>query len=174
MPELNLSKDSTYYQYTLVRKYSVPRLFSILYALLLAAVCALFVVRFGQAGIYAVVAAGIGVPLLHTTIARIYRRLSGRSQDAWSFRFASPWAGFLPDGHCPYRRCLRMLHQISFLGAALLALIYVWGPPEYAACGLLVHAWIILPHYALAPVFLRLKPGGLIRYGKREAAYYMP
>lgn len=174
MPEPSLSKESTYYHYTLIRKVSVPRAFSILYALLLGGLCALFIVRFGKEGAYAVSVAALGVPLLHTLIARLYRRFSGRLQGPWRFRLASPWAGYLPVGHFSYRRCLRMLHQISFLGAALLALLYVWCPPVYAACGLLVHAWIILPHYALAPVFLRLKPGGLIRYGEREVSYYMP
>jgi len=174
MPELNLNKDSTYYTYTLVRKLSVPVVFCIVYALLLGGLCVLFVVRFGKDGVYAAAVALLGVPLLHVLIARVYRRLTGALPDAWRFRVSSPWAGYLPAGHSPFRRCLRLLHQTALLGTALLALLYVWFPPVYAACGLLVHVWIVLPHYAAALAFLRLKPGGLVRYGRRDVSYYMP
>lgn len=174
MPERTLSKDSTYYTYTLVRKLSVPVAISVVYALLLGGLCAAFVFRFGMHGAYAAAAALLGIPLLHVLIARLYKRLSGALPEAWRFRLGSPWAGYLPAGYSPFRRCLRMLHQTAFLGAAIAGLLYVWFPPVYAACGLLVHTWLVLPHYAAALAFLRLKPGGLIRYGKREVSYYMP
>ncbi|MEO3947941.1 hypothetical protein [Gorillibacterium sp. CAU 1737] len=174
MPELTLSKESTYYQYTLLRKLHVPRFFGPLYGMVLTGLCALVVARFEREGLYAAGGALLGVPLLHVLIARLYRRLSKRTPDVWGFRFRFLWGGYLPVSYCPYRRCLRVLNQLSFLGGALLALLYVWAPPVYAASGLLVHLWIILPHYALAPIFLRLKPGGLIRYGSHEVSYYMP
>lgn len=175
MPDLSLSKESTVYNYTLMKKITVRLPWVGLYGLLLAAAVCLFLWQYGPHGGKAMLIAFVAMPLIHYIIIRLFIGLSGllRNQE-WSFRLTLPWFGYLPVGYMAFSSYCAVYLQILIIGAAGACLLYVWLPVVYTLTLVFIHFWLMLPHVLLLLRFRKFKSNrGLIRISNKDASYYL-
>lgn len=175
MPDLSLSKESTVYNYTLMKKITVRLPWVGVYGLLLAAAACLFLWQYGPHGGKAMLIAFVAMPLLHYIIIRLFIGLSGllRNQE-WSFRLTLPWFGYLPVGYMAFSSYRAVYLQILIIGAAGACLLYVWLPVVYTLTLVFIHFWLMLPHVLLLLRFRKFKSNrGLIRINNKDASYHL-
>ena len=175
MPDRSLSKESTVYNYTLMKKITVQLPWVALYGLILAAAAVFFPFHYGPHGGRAVLCAFLAMPFLHYMIIRCFIGLSGRLKNQeWGFRLALPWFGYLPTGYITFSSYCSVFRQTLVIGAASACLLYVWLPAVYTWVLLAIHLWLMVPHILLLLRFRKFKSNrGLLRISSKDASYYL-
>jgi len=173
-PQKKAADTATIYSYRLVKKvaFDPPRLLS--YILLLAPLA-----------IYEGTAAAVNLLLLpvcfavvhgvHAAILFAYIRLKEERQPRGSWRFVPhlPWFGLLPQNYASLRLFRRVHHQMLWIGLAAFSCVYLWLPPALWVQLVYVHLWTLLPRFVLMLSLPQPADGGMLKFGRREAGYYL-
>jgi hypothetical protein len=165
-----ISKDSTVYSYTLVKK--IPH--NLPLTALYWAFPALWLIKDAAEGGWASFLSGwIGVLVLQSVLMRIclffIRNSSARY---WSLRFGPVWTGFLPNGFVslPW---LRRLHLHAFwAGLAWIGALYPWLPGKVLQDLVFFHLWIMAPRLMMMALFRKKAPAGWLKISGRETSCY--
>ncbi|MBC8081033.1 MAG: hypothetical protein H7X86_11855 [Gorillibacterium sp.] len=174
MENRSISRDSTIYNYTLIRKINVRIPFVGLYGLSLAIAATLAGQHYGEQGLKALLASFVTIPLLHYIIVRLSIFFTDEVHlHEWSFCLLLPWFGYQPVGYVSFSKYCNLLHQTFWIGTAAACLGYVWVPQVYTLAFIFTHLWLILPRYVVFIRFRKLKAGGLLRFSHKDASYYL-
>jgi hypothetical protein len=175
MAERKLSADSTVYHYTLVRKLNARPLYGALSLAALAGYMLFAGLHDGRPGVAAAFASLAAVPLLHYVFTRMYIAYTRRHKQLnWKMRWSVPWPGYLPAGSIAFSAYSLWLHQLAWIGAAAISLLYVWLPDVWFYSLLFMHVWILLPRYVVFFSFRNLKKDGIVRFDANDISYYQP
>ncbi|MDF2724666.1 MAG: hypothetical protein K0Q59_4341, partial [Paenibacillus sp.] len=143
-----LNKESTIYNFTLIKKVRHRPLLLLLYGIL-PLPAALFLSVTVSRWIWLAIMAGLVLlPLLYSLLTHLYLRLIGSDiGGSWSFAWRLPWLGLLPKLHFPLRNVILIHHQLFWIGLAAIGCLYPWlGIGEWGALAAL-HIWFLLPRY---------------------------
>ncbi|WP_166245766.1 hypothetical protein [Paenibacillus turpanensis] len=173
---LHQQRDTTIYQYKLIRKVTHRSAAFFALPVLLAGA---FVFNALQGNPLQMVMLVLWIPIwlvIHRFLISLLQRIrQDPGASRWGWRKGWPWFGFLPNYHYGLRTFLMYYWNLLFVGIAAACLIAPWGDWLWAANALFIHLWLVVPRIATA---LRLKRGskdyGMIRITDQDIGYYLP
>lgn len=175
MKDKKIADNSTFYNYTLIKKIIFTRPFKLfcLYFNIFLLGCDLF--YFHLEGLIAYL---IGIPaivlLQFILVTIVLQTTNDSSRKHWEFRFNMPHLGYLPNGFVPLKSLYRVHAHLLLVGSAVIGVIYIWIPAAYFNSFVFVHLGLLLPRLIVLWRFKNLKPSGLVKINQKDAAYYMP
>ncbi|MEF3306518.1 hypothetical protein [Paenibacillus sp. GYB003] len=169
-----LDKDSTIYNFTLVKKVRHRPLPLLLYGLLLLPAAVLWA---ASTSVYVLASFAGGLlllPLLYSALAALYTRLLVPDQRSpWSYGWRFPWLGLLPEQHVPLRIVILIHHQLLWIGCAVVCCLYPWIGEAHWSALLALHIWYLLPRYWIFFMLRHVKKPGLLKINAADTSYYV-
>lgn len=169
--EAILSKQSTIYSYTLVKRIYHSLYKKILYFLVLA--LAVFF-KFDPANWHPFL---LGYPIIlvfHTLLVRIYFQFTiGMAMRGWSYRWGIFWFGSLPDGYASIKLVSRIQLHLFWIGLSMIILLYPWIPITWLISLMVFHLWILMPRLWMLFRFRPYRKNGLIKITEKETSCYL-
>ncbi|MFD2611578.1 hypothetical protein [Paenibacillus gansuensis] len=167
-------KESTIYQYQLIRRIRHSLFFTGLYPALLVTYIFYSILTHGWNNIIWLGISAGSVLLVHSIgIYLLCWRNGERLRGCWKFQFQLPRFGWVPA--TSYTRLDRFRHmfvQLFWLGLFLFAALSPWAAHHAAMHGVVLHLWVLLPQLTLLLRCLRQPGSYLIRFGIRETSIY--
>ncbi|GIP41386.1 hypothetical protein J31TS4_46660 [Paenibacillus sp. J31TS4] len=168
-----LAEHATIYNYTLLKKLTVPPLYASLSIGLLLAAALYTILRHGLAGLAAVLAGAVLVPLLQAALTKaMLRWLHGYRAVPWGWMFVYPWLGYLPAAYIRVSRLFFLQLHLLVAGAALLAVLYIWLPAYWFGMMAAIHLWLLAPRLVLLWKLHGVAEQGMVKLAGREIALY--
>jgi hypothetical protein len=165
-----LSKDSSLYQYRLLKRIRYNSIVMFLYWSILAAVAAWNLFRYHP---YSLLFALVVIPLLHTLLIYLHVTLKEkRSLAHWRFQFRFPWLGYAPTNHIALQRFMNVQLQVLWITIMISGSFYPWVALDVMLNLLIVHIWIFLPRLIL---FFRLRKHtrtGYLKLNEKDTSCY--
>jgi hypothetical protein len=169
-----LAENSTFYNYTLVKKIMFTRAFIMLflYFNLFFLICD--VIYFKLEGLLAYLISIPAIVLLQfLLITIVLQSTKDPSRRLWRFRVHPPCLGYLPSGFVGLKSLHRIHAHLLLVGTAVIGVIYIWVPASYFNSFMFVHLGLLLPRLIILWKFKKLKPSGLIRFHEKDVSYYI-
>lgn len=170
MNDRNLSKDSTIYNYRLLKRirYSPFWTFSHLGALL-----GFYVFDIIRLDPFRFPASLAVMALLHHLLMHLLFIMKEEyNPDFWFLRFRFPWFGMAPDNYCPLSKCRQLGIQLLWIPFLLAVCIYPWISLSSIIHLAIAHIWLVLPRLALLYRLRKHSKIGLIKIGVQEISCY--
>ncbi|UKS26195.1 hypothetical protein LOZ80_32410 [Paenibacillus sp. HWE-109] len=169
--EPNLSKQSTIYSYTLVKRIYHSLYKTILYFAILA-IAVLY--KFDSSSWLPLL---VSYPLLlmfHTLLVRTYFQFTiGMAMRGWSYRLGIFWSGFIPDGHASVRLVSRIQLHLFWIGLSVILLLYPWIPEKWLIYLTIFHLWMLMPRLWILFRFRPYNKTGLVKISEKETSCYI-
>ncbi|MBD0384519.1 hypothetical protein [Paenibacillus sedimenti] len=166
-----LSKNSTIYSYTLMKRMHHAVYKIILYFLLLVTI---LLYQLNTTNWLAIL---ISYPILiiaHTLLVRIYFQFTiGSAMRGWSFKWGIFWCGILPDGNASIRLVSKVQLHLFWIGLAYIAILYPWIPHIWLKYLAIFHFWIMMPRLWMLFRFRPYRKNGLIKITSKDTSCYM-
>lgn len=169
-----LDKESTIYNFTLIRKVRHRPLPLLLYGLLPVPWIVYLAVSTSFRGLLWVAGGILGMPLLYSLLTSLYLKLLGSEQrGTWSYGWKLPWIGLLPDQHVPLGGFTLIQHQLLWIGLAIIGCLYPWIDNVQWITLLSLHIWLLLPRFWIVHLLRRTKKPGLLKINPADTSYYV-
>lgn len=173
---VNISKDSSIYQYTLIKRIYHRVILSILfYALTIITVIILLALEGGNIAAigwfflaYLIVHAG------HTVwFSRFTRSKNKYSTTAtWGYVWYFPWQGIIPKSYAPLSFLWKTHLHLFVIGICVCLLTIPWMPTALS-CGIVFfHLIILVPRIIMFEILRRKNPNGIARITKPHISLY--
>lgn len=173
MKDQKIAENSTFYNYTLIKKIAMTRTFTIFCLYFNIFLLACDVIYFHLNGLIAYVVAVPSIALLQfILITIVLQSTNDSSRKHWGFRASLPFVGYLPSGFVALRSLYRVHAHLLLVGSAIIGIIYIWIPPAYFNSFMFVHLGLMLPRLVILWRFKKLKPSGLVKFNERDVSYY--
>lgn len=169
-----LDKESTVYNYRLIKRIRHRPLPLLLYGIL-PLPAALYLALVVSPWSLLWIAGGIVlIPLLLSGLTSLYLKYLGSGQrGAWSFDLRPPWLGLIPGEYAPLAGFVRIHHQLLWVGLAVLGCLYPWIPfPNWVSL-LAVHIWYMAPRLWILYLLTRAKKPGLLKISRNDTSFYV-
>jgi hypothetical protein len=169
----NLSKESTYYQYKLIKKinYSTPIL-SIYFGLFTLFLLSTWLF-FGLKELLALLISGIALQGLYALlIIVIYSAQGKRDPKQWGYGFNWLWFGYIPKQLVSISFVNSLHWQLLILCTAVILSLTPWTSPLFVALLLMVHIWSLLPRLYILTSFAHYKKSGLLKISSQDSSFY--
>ncbi|TXK78212.1 hypothetical protein [Paenibacillus sp. N3.4] len=171
MQEPNLSKQSTIYSYTLVKRMYHSLYKIIIYFILLLA---MLTYKFDPGNWISFI---LSYPLLlifHSLLIRIYFQFTiGMAMRGWSYRWGIFWSGYLPDGNASIRLVTIIQLHLFWIGLAIIVLLYPWIPTPWLIHLTIFHLWMLMPRLWMLFRFRPYRKSGLIKITSKDTSCYV-
>jgi hypothetical protein len=169
-----LDKDSTIYNFTLIRKVRHRPLPLLLYGLLPFPI-AVFLAKSVSSWSLLWVAGGLLLlPLMYGILTNLYLKLLGTDQrGTWSYAWRLPWVGLLPNQHFPLRIITRIHHQLLWIGLAFICCSYPWISKVHWLTLIALHVWFLAPRYWIFFLLRRSKKPGVLKINASDTSLYV-
>ncbi|GAA3411866.1 hypothetical protein ACFFNY_30160 [Paenibacillus hodogayensis] len=168
-----LDKDSTIYNFTLIKKVRHHPLALLLYGLLPLPFALLLILTGSPYGLLPMSGAIVLLPFLYSSLTRLNMRLSNMEQrNDWTYQWKFPWLGLLPYQHTPFGIVIRLHHQLFWIGLALIGCLYPWLGYSHWLAMAGIHLWYMAPRYW---IFWRLRQSrkpGLLKITAQDTSFY--
>lgn len=175
MKEQKIAENSTFYNYTLIKKIMFSRSFKLFCLYFNIVLVSCDVIYFQLQGLIAYL---IGIPtiafLQFFLIKIVLQTTNDSSRRHWSFRVNLPCVGYLPNGFVTLKSLYRVHAHLLLVGSAIIGVIYIWIPAPYFNSFMFVHLGLLLPRLIILWRFKKLKPSGLVKFNLKDTAYYTP
>jgi hypothetical protein len=169
-----LSKESTLYQYKLIKKitYAQPVLiayfgFMLLYLIMLligVGIVEVLYMLIGAAGLHGFYA------LLQMLICSTQGRWNAKQ---WTVSLRTVWFGFIPKQHFSASLLYSLHVQITFIGLAGILSLIPWAASIVIINLLILHFWFMLPRLIILFIFSKHnKGGGVIKINQMDSGFY--
>lgn len=169
--EPNLSKQSTIYSYTLVKRIYHSLYKRILYFLILA--LALFF-KFDPTNWIPMLVSYPILLVFHTLLVRAYFQFTiGMAMRGWSYRWGIFWCGSLPDGHASIRLIGKVQLHLFWIGLSLIMILYPWIPIPWLVYFMIFHIWMLMPRLWMLFRFRPYRKTGLMKISEKETSCYL-
>lgn len=165
-----LSKDSTIYNYRLLRRVHHKAVHHYAYWLLtvLAWIYALLHIELLS---FAVVL--FGIPLVHAVFLHtLHRTKEGQAPKAWRWSFRMPWFGYTPGNYIALAKVLRLHNQLFWIVLLILACFYPWLSTDVLLFAMFYHVWLLLPRLMIIFMFRKYKSSGLLKINPHDTSCY--
>ena len=169
--ESNLSKQSTIYSYTLMR-----RIYHSLYKIVLYYLSLILVIfyKFEPSHWLPLLVSYPLVLILHTLLIRAYFLFTiGMAMRGCSYRWGIFWSGFLPEGHASVRLVTKVQLHLFFIGLALILILYPWIPGTWLIHITIFHCWMLFPRLWMLLRFQPYRKNGLVKITSKDTSCYM-
>lgn len=169
-----LDKESTIYNFTLIRKIRHHPLVLIGYGIVPIPIAIYLAISLSPRSLLGFVIGVLLLPVLYSVLAGLNLRLTGSGQRGnWSFIWRFPWIGLLPDQYFPLRVVTMIHHQLLWIGLAAVCCLYPWLSMENWLPLLALHLWYLLPRYWIFFLLRRAKKPGLLKINSNDTSYYI-
>lgn len=169
-----LDKESTIYNFTLIKKVRHRPIPLLLYGILPLPVAVFLSISVSPWSLLSFIAGLLLLPLLYSLLTKLYVKLLGSEQGgAWSFAWRLPWLGLLPNQHFPFRAVTRIHHQLLWIGLAVICCLYPWIDRGHWLSLLALHIWFLIPRYWIFFLLRRSKKPGLLKINDHDTSYYV-
>ncbi|MCD1261916.1 hypothetical protein B5M42_024280 [Paenibacillus athensensis] len=166
-----LSKDSTIYNYKLMKRMRHSLVKIAFYLAMLAALAGLGL-KHGSWAPYL-----LSYPILlvaHVVLVRLYFQFTvGGMMRNWTFHWGFFWIGLLPVGNASIRLVSRVQLHLFWIGLTGLAVLYPWMPPNWMYALMLVHMWMLVPRLWMLFRFRPYRKAGLIKITGKDTSCYL-
>jgi hypothetical protein len=173
LKDQKLAENSTFYNYTLVKKIMFTRAFITLslYFNLFFVICD--VIYFKLEGLLAYLISIPAIALLQfILITIVLQSTKDPSRKFWRFRVHPPCFGYMPSGFVALKSLHRVHAHLLLVGCAAIGVIYIWLPSSYFNSFMFVHLGLLLPRLIILWKFKKLKTSGLIKFNEKDVSYY--
>lgn len=169
--ESNLSKQSTIYSYTLMRRFYHSIYKIVLYY---ASLILLLLYKFDSSHLFPLLVSYPLMLIFHTLLVRAYFHFTiGMAMRGWSYRWGIFWSGFLPEGNASVRLVTKVQLHLFFIGLALILIMYPWIPATWLAHLTIFHCWMLLPRLWMLFRFQPYRKAGLVKISSKETSCYI-
>jgi hypothetical protein len=174
MKDQKIAGNSTFYNYTLIKKivYTRSLIMLSLYFNLFLLVCD--VIYFKFAGLLAYL---IGLPaialLQFILITIVLQTTNDPTRKHWKFRLTPPCIGYMPYSYISLKGLYRVHAHLLLVGSAVIGVSFIWIPASFFNSFMFVHLGLLLPRLIILLRFNKLKPPGLVRFNEKDASYYI-
>lgn len=169
--EPNLSKHSTIYSYTLMKRLHHSLYKVVLYFTLLVLV--LFY-KFDTANWLPLLASYPLLLIFHTLLIRIYFQFTiGMAMRGWSYRWGVFWSGFLPEGNASVRLVTKTQLHLLWIGLSMIMLLYPWIPDKWLIHFTIFHFWMLIPRFWMLLRFRPYRKAGLMKITDKDTSCYI-
>ncbi|MEK8133047.1 hypothetical protein WMW72_34730 [Paenibacillus filicis] len=168
--ERTLSKNSTIYNYRLLKRVHHKPWHQYLFALLtiLAWIYALLLTDPLPFGLVL-----FGIPIFHGIFLRILLQTKeSLIPGSWRWSFRLPWFGYAPFSHISLSKVRRSHIQLFWIGLAMLACLYPWIDTHTFIFAVFFHVWILLPRFTIILLFRKHRAVGLLKINERDTSCY--
>jgi hypothetical protein len=173
LKDQKIAENSTFYNYTLIKKIAMTRTFTLLCLYFNIFLLSCDVIYFHLDGLIAYV---VGIPaialLQFILITIVLQTTNDSSRKHWGFRTSLPFLGYLPSGFVALKSLYRVHAHLLLVGSAIIGIIYIWIPPAYFNSFMFVHLGLLLPRLVILWKFKNLKPSGLVKFNEKDVSYY--
>jgi hypothetical protein len=170
--DLSLSKDSTIYNYTLLKRIHHSLYKAIMYAAFILILAAYDFSN--QSWLELIIAYPITL-VAHLGIVRCYFYFTnGRVMHGWTFRWNLFWTGILPNGYASIRLVGKVQRHLFWIGFVLLLGLYPWLSNRLLLNLAYTHGWLCLPRLWMLLRFRSYRKKGLIKFTHKETSCYLP
>ena len=169
-----LDKDSTIYNFTLIRKIRHLKLPLLLYGMAPLSAAVYLTITDSPLSLLWFAGGLLLLPLLYSAVAGLnIRLLDFAPRGAWSYIWRLPWIGLLPNQYSPLQSLIRIHHQLLWIGLAAICWLYPWMAAKHWLIVIVLHLWYILPRYWFFFLLQRTKKKGLLKINTRDTSYYV-
>jgi hypothetical protein len=172
------SKDTTIYQYRLLKKVSYSFIITLGYIMMLVPFLlanALYSLRISKTllPLWSVIIAYPSILLIHAIVIIIYLQLSRNyGLNSWSFRIGIFWHGYLPKGHYSLRTHRTIQRHQYWVSCLLLLSLHPWIPFITWMDLLLIHIWTMLPRIIILSKFQQIPTNSLLLISHKDTSCY--
>lgn len=167
----NLSKDSTIYTYTLLKRvrHSLPISCTLWLIALIPLVWDLY--RLQPAFFFI---SFIALPILHVLLITVIGKLkSDQGLRQWRLSFRVPWFGFAPIGYVALSKIFSLHLQVFFITLVVIGCFYPWLPQELLAQLLYLHLWLMLPRLFILWRFRSFRHTAYLIVNSKDTSCYL-
>jgi hypothetical protein len=174
LKDLTLAENSTFYNYTLIKKIMFTRslIMLVLYFNFFLLICD--VIYFKLEGLLAYF---ISIPailvLQFILITIVLQSTHDVSRKFWKFRVSLPCFGYMPSGFVALRSLHRVHAHLLLVGSAVIGILYIWVPSSYFNSFMFVHLGLLLPRLIILWKLKKMKSFGLVKFHEKDASYYI-
>ncbi|WNR44744.1 hypothetical protein [Paenibacillus roseipurpureus] len=167
----NLSKQSTIYSYTLIKRIYHSLYKIVLYYLVLAL---LVFSQFEASDWLPLLVSYPLVLIFQTLLIRAYFHFTiGMAMRGWSYRWGIFWSGFLPEGNASVRLVTKVQLHLFAIGLALILILYPWIPQNWLIYLMIFHCWMVFPRLWMMFRFYPYRKSGLVKISSQETSCYL-
>lgn len=168
-----LNDKATIYHYQLIRRISVPKE-AVISHLLTAAIFGVFQAGlFGTDGILAWLAGLVIVECIHFIIIRLTLiRVDEPEFRRFSWRFASPWIGYVPVLHIEHGLFRRLHRHLLWFGLCVIAIFYPWASGSLMISLVCWHLWTLAPRIIVLHKIRKLRRDGVLKLQPSDCSFY--
>ncbi|MFC5452677.1 hypothetical protein [Paenibacillus aestuarii] len=171
IPDASLSKDSTIYSYTLLKRIHHTIYKIVIYMIFLVLVL-LYQVKYMDW--IPVVCSYPVLIIAHFLLVRIYFQFTvGRAMRGWAFKWGVFWCGILPEGNASIKLVSKVQLQLFWIGFTSLLLLYPWIPGTWFRCLIVFHLWMMMPRLWMLFRFRPYRKNGLIKITGKDTSCYL-
>jgi hypothetical protein len=173
LKDQKIAENSTFYNYTLIKKIPMTRTFLLFCLYFNIFLLSCDVIYFRLDGLIAYV---VGIPaitlLQFILITIVLQTTNDSSRKHWGFRTSLPFIGYLPSGFVALKSLYRIHAHLLLVGSAIIGIIYICLTPAYFNSFMFVHLGLLLPRLVILWKYKKLKPSGLVKFNAKDASYY--
>jgi hypothetical protein len=172
MQDRNLSKDSTIYNYKLLKRVRYPKLYTLPYLTLPIAAFAWGIVHKHP---FVLVCSIVIVFVIHELFMKLlFKQAIVKSPKVWAFRMQFPWLGLVPNQHYSLSGFVTANAQLFFVPIIFMACAYPWIPLYTLLHIAFFHIWVLLPRIIVLAKFRKHRSIGLIKINRQDTSCYSP
>ncbi len=167
-------QNATFYQYKLIKKWNITRLWFWTYLLLpvIALAAEMYFFSWESIGFWV-----LSFPLvlwIQFVISRSVLIMTvNHLRKKWRFQFQYPWIGYLPDQHMSYSTFRRVLLHTTWIGLCFTAVLFMWLPVSFSVSLVVWHVWLCLPRLLILLRLFRQRKDGMVKLNKDDVSYYI-
>ncbi|GIP36306.1 hypothetical protein [Paenibacillus sp. J2TS4] len=167
-----LSKEATIYNYALLKKCGLGKIYSSIYIILLL-VWGIVGLMWHYSGTITLL---LGLPVFHYLyyiLIRLLIRFTSRTAEfTWVWKKDLLWNGYLPESYIRIQRLLSIHLHLLVIGTAIIGIAYVWVPGSVFFTLLYIHCWLLLPRIGLLLKLKKINSTGLVKISGNELSLY--
>jgi hypothetical protein len=169
-----LDKESTIYNFTLIRKVRHRPMPLLLYGILPLPIAIFLSVSVSPWTSLWMAGGIVLLPLLYSMLIGLHIKMLGADQrGTWSYAWRLPWLGLLPNQHFPLRTITRIHHQLFWIGLAIIGCLYPWIDKGHWLILSALHLWYLAPRYWILYLLRRTKKQGVLKINAGDTSYYV-
>lgn len=172
MAEDRLSKESSIYHYTLIKRIHHHPFAQVLHSALIVMTSALPALLDHWSRLWLPLLAFVFVLGGHALVVLLYFRVRHQRPILWKFTWKIPWYGYLPPNYISVALIWRVHIHVFAVGLASCILFIPWTPPSFYVALLLVHIWTLSPRLWWIRMLMKTNPEGMLKLDARHTSLY--
>jgi hypothetical protein len=168
------TKDTTIYQYTLIRKINHGLFLSSYYPSLIFTYLIISTIYHGwQEGLHIVIAFPTVIIIHGLILLLLSLKSSAGSRDRWKFIIRFPWIGFMPNTNYYSLSSFVSYHmQLLWIGCLIVLASYAWTSLLINVHLLFIHLWLIYPRILIIIKLRKQSKHGFLKFNLKDTSYY--